>query len=119
MAFPPTHTGLALAGFQVADAVACAIPLSFIKADLDRLGCSDGLQKALPFVKAASSLGLLVGRRSPRIGALASAGLVAYFVAAVGFHKRAGDKAVRALPASVLGAWSAISFLQFRALARD
>src|SRR5205085_8512919 len=52
----PKRVALALAGFQAADAVACAIPLPILKADLDRLGCPERLQRALPVIKAASAV---------------------------------------------------------------
>jgi hypothetical protein len=105
---------LALAGFQAADAVACAIPLAFIKKDLDRLGCPESLQHVLPFVKGAAAAGLVVGTKAPRVGAVTSAALMGYFACAIGFHIRAGDPPIRSAPAAALGIAAALAFREMR-----
>ena len=111
---------LALAGFQVADAVACAIPLQYIKRDLDHIGCPEPLQRALPVIKAVSAVGLVGGLKMPRLGTLTCAALMAYFLAAVGFHVRAGDRPLRAAPAAAIGTWSAfVLFRVFRPATRS
>lgn len=97
----------ALATFQFVDAVACAIPLDYIKADLDRIGCPEDLQRALPAIKAAAGAGLVAGRRSPGLRRLTAGALVAYYAIAVGFHVRADDEAFRSLPAASLALTSA------------
>lgn len=103
----PRQLAVALAGFNALDAIACAAPLPFIKADLDRLGCSDELQHALPFIKAMAAAGLLVGLKVHKIGLATSTALVAYYACAVGFHVRAGDHPVRWGPAVALGGFAA------------
>jgi hypothetical protein len=108
----PKRVALALAGFQAVDAVACAIPMPFIKADLDRIGCPERLQRALPMIKGASAIGLVGGLRMPRLGALSSAALVAYFAAAIGFHVHARDHLTRSAPAAALGTWAAFTLLR-------
>ena len=101
---------LGLAAFNALDAVACAIPAPYIKRDLDRLGCPENLQRALPVVKGAAAIGLVAGMKEPRLGRLTSAALVAYFGCAVGFHVRAHDHPIRSVPAATLGAVAALSF---------
>ena len=80
---------------QAADAVACAIPLPIIRRDLERLGCSDTVQRTIPVVKAASVAGLLAGLRSPRLGRLTTTALLGYFTCAVAAHARVRDPAWR------------------------
>ena len=112
MAVEPKRFVLALAGFQVVDAVACAIPLGYIKADLDHIRCPEPLQKALPLIKGASAVGLIGGLKLPRLGALTCGALVAYFLAAIGFHVRAGDRPLRSVPAATIGMWSAFTLFR-------
>ena len=84
-----------LTAIQAADAVACAIPLGIIQRDLDRLGCSPTLQRAIPVVKAASVAGLVAGAVRPEVGRLTIAALLAYFGCAMGAHARVSDPAWR------------------------
>ncbi len=95
----------AFAAFQAGDAIACA-KLEYIRKDLERIDCPPRVRRLLPFIKAASAAGLLLGRRWPRLGRLTAAALSAYFVCAVGFHIRARDPAWRAVPAVSLLALS-------------
>lgn len=100
----PDQAARLLLAIQVADAVACAIPLPAIQQDLERLGCSPRLQRTIPVVKAASALGLVAGRRDARLGRLTTDALVAYFVCALGAHARVRDPAWRwAAAAGMLG----------------
>ena len=99
---------LGFAAFQLADAIACAIPLDYIQRDLDNIKCPDSIQRALPTIKAASATGLLLGLRWPRLGRLTAFSLVAYFLAAIGFHVRAKDPAWKAMPAASLLVTSAV-----------
>ena len=103
---------LALAVLQAADAVACGVPVGFIKSDLDRLSCPPPLQRVLPVVKGSAAVGLLVGLKARRLGVLTSGALVGYFACAIGFHLRAGDKPIRALPAAARGAAAAVTLLR-------
>ncbi|MGV0748910.1 DoxX family protein [Mycolicibacter heraklionensis] len=97
---PKTYTGLA--AFQVADAVACAIPVPYIATALDQLGCSPEVRKVLPIVKAASAVGLLSVHRFPGLARLTTAALTLYFVLAVGAHIRVRDAVVNTVPAATL-----------------
>lgn len=76
---------------QAGDAVACAIPLPALDAELDRLGCPPALKRAIPLIKTASVAGLAAGRRWPRVGRLTTDALAAYFVCALGAHARVRD----------------------------
>lgn len=96
-----TKIALAFAALQAGDAVACAT-LPAIRDDLDRLGCPPALQRALPAIKASSAVGLALGTRFPRLGRLTAMSLVAYFLAAIGFHVRNRDSAPRYVPAAVM-----------------
>ena len=87
----PIWPVLVLVGFQVLDAVSCAIPTRFITAALDRVDCPQPIRRILPTVKLASAVGLVIGLWVPAIGLLTIAALVAYFVAAIVFHVRARD----------------------------
>lgn len=80
---------------QAGDAIACAIPLQIIDRDLRRLGVPDRIRPVIPTAKALSAVGLVVGLRRPRLGALTAAALVLYFVLAIGAHARLRDEAWR------------------------
>jgi hypothetical protein len=99
-----------LAGLQLADALGNRlVSQEFVSHHLDHLGVPQVLRPTLSPIKVASSAGLLLGLRLPRLGAVTSAGLVAYYAFAVGFHLRAGDHPVAALPAALLGASAAVA----------
>ena len=105
---PKTYA--ALAAFQAADAVACAIPLPLIAKTLDALGIPQGIRWLLPASKAASVIGLLSVSRIPALARLTTAMLTVYFVLAVGAHIRARDRIVNAVPAaSFLATYAALT----------
>lgn len=91
------------AGVMAADTVACAIPIQYIKDDLDRLNVSEKVQKAIPAIKAAGVAGLVGGLWEPRLGLAASGGFVAYFLCALGVHARENDSPEKYVPAAGLG----------------
>ena len=73
------------------DAIMSAIPLKFIR------DCMDGVRFpvddwgwVLVYVKLIAVVGLLVGLWQPGVGIAATAGVVAYFIAAAVAHVRAG-----------------------------
>lgn len=104
---------VALAAVQALDTLGNAVvPRRYVKAHLDHLGVPDALRPALPMIKVATSAGLLVGIRMPRVGALTSAGLVAYYAAAVRFHLSAGDHPMLSTPAALLGGGAAVALLE-------
>jgi hypothetical protein len=100
-----------LAGLQVLDAIANAIPRRLVKAHLDHLGVPNDLRPVLPVIKVTTAAGLLVGLRAPRVGAMTSALLVAYYAAAVRFHLLANDHPVVAAPAAAFGASAALTLV--------
>lgn len=95
---PKTYAALAM--FQAGDAVACAIPLSYIGKSLDDLQVPSSVRPVLPVVKVASAVGLLSVTRFPALARLTTAMLTLYFVLAVAAHIRVRDKVVNAVPAA-------------------
>ena len=93
-------TYVALAAFQAADGVACAIPLPYITKALDQLGVPLNIRWVLPVAKAASVIGLLSASRIPALARLTTAMLTVYFVLAVGAHIRVRDRIVNIIPAA-------------------
>ncbi|BBZ67038.1 hypothetical protein MINS_24670 [Mycolicibacterium insubricum] len=85
------RTYAALAAFQAADAVACAIPAPQITAALDAVNCPPEIRPVLPVVKAASAIGLLSVYRFPGLARLTTVMLTIYFTLAVGAHVKAKD----------------------------
>ncbi|GAA1441804.1 DoxX family protein [Mycobacterium cookii] len=106
---PKTYA--ALAAFQAADAVACAIPIPPIAKTLDTLGVPQDIRWILPASKAASVIGLLSASRIPALARLTTAMLTVYFVLAVGAHIRVRDRVVNAIPAaSFLATYAALTW---------
>jgi hypothetical protein len=109
-AWTSQRTYTALAAFQAADAVACAIPISYIAKSLDTLEVAPNIRWVLPVAKAASVLGLLSANRYPVLARLTTAMLSLYFVLAVGAHIRVRDRVVNAIPATLfLAAYAALT----------
>jgi hypothetical protein len=77
------------------------------------LGVPSRLRPALPVIKVAGSAGLVLGIKSPRLGALTAAPPVGYYSAAVTFHVLADDHPVVWLPAAAFGAAAATSLVTF------
>jgi DoxX-like protein len=102
-----------LAVLQIADSVASTNPRMSATARLDHLGLPEVLRPVVPLIKLATSIGLLAGLRRPHFGMVASAALVAFYSAAVRFHRLAGDRPAFALPATALGASAAITLVRY------
>jgi hypothetical protein len=98
---------------QTVDALASATPQTSSAARLDRLGFPRALRPLLPTIKVSTSVGLLVGLRWAPVGTVTSAALVAFYSSAIGFHRLAGDPPAAALPATAVGALSALCFFEF------
>lgn len=111
MALTAKRLALGLAGFQVLDGVACAIPVAYIANDLERMRVPAAVCKALPVIKGASAVGLVAGLKEPRLGRLTSAALVAYFGCALAVHTRSHDHPLRYVPAAGVGAVAALTGL--------
>jgi hypothetical protein len=124
---------LGLAGAQLADAAFNAVGVfeiapssqwgswaaEWTKEDLDRLQFPPRFRAVFPVVKVSSAAGLLIGLRSPKIGKLTAAALVAYFVVALGFHRRAGDSLDKYGPAFWMLVWSANAYSVLRRLSSE
>ena len=102
-----------LAALHIVDAIASATPRMSMAARLDHLGVPRVLRPVLPVIKVSTSVGLLVGLRRPRVGAMTSAVLVAFYAAAVSFHGFAGDHPAVALPATAFGASAALCLVSY------
>lgn len=102
-----------LAVLQIADAIVSATPQMSMAARLDHLRVPEALRPLLPVIKVSTSLGLLVGMRRPRVGALTCAALVAFYASAVGFHGFAGDRPAVALPAGAFGASAGLCLVRY------
>jgi hypothetical protein len=110
----PEHLAVGLAALQLADVIGNGlVPRRYLTAHLDHLGVPNRLRPALPVIKVAGSAGLVLGIKSPHLGALTAACLVGYYSAAVMFHVRADDHPVVWLPAVAFGATAAASLLTF------
>ena len=105
---PKTYA--ALGAFHAVDAVACGIQVAPVKKSLDNLGVPENIRPVFPAVKAAAAVGLLSVNRFPALARLTTAMLTLYFALAVGWHIRAHDKVVNALPAvSFLATFAAMT----------
>jgi hypothetical protein len=109
-----TRQVLGLVAVQLGDAAFNAVPTQWLKDDLDHLGIPEEVRFIFPVIKSASAVGLLGGLRWPRLGQLTASALVAYFIAALGFHVRAKDTPVRYAPAAGMLAWSIVAFRAYR-----
>ncbi len=69
----------------------------------DRLRVQPSVRRAILPVKVAGTLGVLLGRRWPKLGVLAAALFVAYFVLAFGYHRRVEDGFVQRGPTILYG----------------
>jgi len=82
---------IALIIFQFADAIACIGPIAYIKRALDKVDCPESVRSVLPWIKAASALGLTIGLWVPIVGLITIIALVVYFLIAIWFHVRVSD----------------------------
>jgi len=80
------------AAFTGAAAATYLIGHDYPKAQLDMKRLPRSWGPVLGMLLAAGSLGLLTGFAVPLLGTLAAAGLVAYFVGAIGAHLRVGSR---------------------------
>jgi len=108
-----TYLAGGLAVFQLVDALATSLLRQHFKDQLDHLGVPENVRVLLPLIKVSTSAGLLLGLRIPRIGALTSAALVAYYAAAIEFHLLAKDHPAVSLPAVAFGSSAAVALLGF------
>jgi hypothetical protein len=119
----PRRVVLTLAGLQAADGAFNAVGLyklaqstrggrwarTWAKQDLDHLGFPERLRFVFPIIKGGSAAGLVVGVRWRALGRWTSVGLIAYYVAALGFHLRAKDPLSKFVPAVAMLVWSGVA----------
>jgi hypothetical protein len=113
MRLPYRHVVTGMAVLQIADSMVSTNLRMSATARLDHLGLPQTLRPLVPLIKVSTSIGLVAGLRKPHIGMVASAALVAFYSAAVGFHRLAGDRPAVALPATLLGASAAVILLRY------
>jgi hypothetical protein len=68
--------------------------LDRIQVGMERIGVPVRLLPWLGVPKAAAVLGLLVGFAAPWLGIAAAAGLVLFYLLAIGTHLRVGDRVI-------------------------
>jgi hypothetical protein len=78
---------------------------------MNHVGVTTRQMPLLAFLEIAGGAGLLIGLGVATIGRLAAAGLVLYFVGAVGSHVRVKDDVATTAPASVLLALSVLALV--------
>ena len=100
-----TKAQASLAAVLAGDAVFDVVAKDWVREDLARLRVPQDAIRVIVAAKTASALGLTFGLRRRRIGVLTSAGLVLYFVLAVGAHARARDEWWRGVAAVGMLAW--------------
>jgi hypothetical protein len=92
-------------------AVANLVGHAYPRNQADRLGVPRSWMPTLGTLLAAGALGLMAGFAVPLLGTLAAAGLVLYFLGALGAHLRVRDYQ--------LGAWAMFFSLAVAALAAN
>jgi hypothetical protein len=97
---------LGLAGSLVLSVLYDVIPNRWFEEEFTHLRLPAWFRFLFIGSKSTAVAGLLVGFRSPKLGRLTARALIAYFVLALGAHLRAGDKAVRFVPALAMLAWT-------------
>ncbi|GAA3959766.1 DoxX family protein [Gordonia caeni] len=85
----PAWPVIVLAAILLADALASVRPPAFIRDCLTGVGFPLEWGWALVWIKLVATAGLLVGLWEPGVGAAATAGVIAYFLAAAAAHVRA------------------------------
>jgi DMSO/TMAO reductase YedYZ molybdopterin-dependent catalytic subunit len=102
-----------LAAVQLADAVFCAIPPSFVTRCLDDVGLPPRYRALLAPFKLAAAGGLVAGLWVHGVGAVTAAAVAAYFVLAVAAHLRVRDIGLNMFNASVILAFSVFTFATY------
>jgi hypothetical protein len=98
---------IVLAVVQAADLAYTTLSPAYGDEHLDHLGVPSAVRPLLPVVKAGAVVALAATARRPRARSVVGGALVAYYAAAVRFHRSAGDSVATALPAAVLGCMAA------------
>ncbi len=96
----PTYA--ALAALLAGDAVASAIPVPYVAANMDAMRVPPEIRWAVPVAKAAAALGLAAVFRFPGVSRITTALLTLYFAGALGIHLRVRNRAANIVPAALL-----------------
>lgn len=96
----PTYAALAV--FLAGDAVASAIPVPYVAANMDAMRVPPEIRRAVPVAKAATALGLAAVFRFPGVARATTALLTLYFAGALGIHLRVRNRAANTVPAALL-----------------
>ena len=91
---------LALAVLQAADLAVTQTSRAYGDEHLDYLGVPRALRPLLPLVKVTATGALIMTSNRPALRRFVGVGLASYYLAAVAFHVRAGDRATQAAPAA-------------------
>ncbi|MGB3893658.1 MAG: DoxX family protein [Mycolicibacter sinensis] len=105
-------TYAALAAFLAGDAVASAIPVPYVAANMDAMRIPPEVRWAVPVAKAATALGLASVFRLPGVARATTAALTLYFAGALGLHLRVRNRAATIVPAVLLLAVFAVMTVQ-------
>jgi hypothetical protein len=89
------------------------LPKEWLAAHDDRIGIQRELRPWLIPIKSAAVIGLLLGKRWPKFGALTAGATTIYFVVATGYHVRARDSALGTAPAVAYGGTAARAVVAF------
>lgn len=96
----PTYA--ALAAFLAGDAVASAIPVPYVAANMDAMRIPEEVRWAVPVAKAATALGLASVFRFPAVARVTTGLLTVYFAGALGIHLRVRNRVANIVPAVLL-----------------
>ncbi|MEB3034189.1 DoxX family protein [[Mycobacterium] nativiensis] len=91
-----------LAAFLAGDAVASAIPVPYVAANMDAMRVPPRIRPAVPVVKGVTALGLASVFRFPGVARVTTALLTLYFAGAVGIHLRVRNRVANIVPAVLL-----------------
>jgi hypothetical protein len=109
----PTQPDVLAALLAVDIAWNAVVPDQMLREHDDRIGIQPGLRPWLLPIKLAALLGVLLGKRWPKFGALTATACVVYFAIATGYHVRAKDGALGTAPAVVYGGAAARAAMTF------
>lgn len=96
----PTYA--ALVAFLAGDAVASAIPVPYVAANMDAMRVPPEIRWAVPVAKAATAVGLASVFRFPGAARVTTGVLTMYFAGALGIHLRVRNRVANIVPAVLL-----------------
>jgi hypothetical protein len=97
---PAHRRALVLAGLQAADLAVTQVSSAYGDEHLEHLGVPRAMRPWLPVVKATAIGALTATANRPALRRIVGVALTSYYLAALVFHVRAGDRAPQAAPAA-------------------